>query len=447
MSKLKDELIKILAEHFWSYKEYELKDVLKEYGLFPDETLDPYNSKRKYAKSALIKLSENKLIDLSKRIAVEQEDTSLNRQLGKYLNDSMFEFTYITRKKLAEYLDTYSDFEGSMQLDEFLNDVWDMNKVYTYSGDEMFSFNSVSIGHYIMTFVVADQCISYKEMLLDILKIKYISDNLLIKFLEKIVDPEVRSGTSQKEYVDGINSIIESDGFELVESGRKSKELIYKIQKKRGTNDKIKNLIFAPLSKKPDIVIEDSLSNEIKIVGDTGDCLLYNFKPYTDGVLWGDLVEWWGKNTEAKNIQNDLYCRLAKSLDSDAEKIFFKQYYMLYREKDKFPALIPQVYLHYDPYTKIARGNNIIFTHQRMDFLMLLPNSIRIIIEIDGKQHYSEGGEPSPKLYAQMVTDTRELQLKGYEVYRFGGYEFKEDENPKKRIQKFFEDLFSKYPL
>lgn len=44
---------------------------------------------------------------------------------------------------------------------------------------------------------------------------------------------------------------------------------------------------------------------------------------------------------------------------------------------------------------------------------MLLPNGIRVVIEIDGKQHYSEGDISSPKLYAEMMVDTRKLQLKG----------------------------------
>ena len=43
---------------------------------------------------------------------------------------------------------------------------------------------------------------------------------------------------------------------------------------------------------------------------------------------------------------------------------------------------------------------------------MLLPNGIRVVIEIDGKQHYSKGDISSPKLYAEMMVDTRKLQLK-----------------------------------
>ena len=49
--------------------------------------------------------------------------------------------------------------------------------------------------------MVINDDMSYKDMLLDILQIKYISDNSIIKFLEKMVNPEVRTGEEQTQYV------------------------------------------------------------------------------------------------------------------------------------------------------------------------------------------------------------------------------------------------------
>jgi very-short-patch-repair endonuclease len=60
---------------------------------------------------------------------------------------------------------------------------------------------------------------------------------------------------------------------------------------------------------------------------------------------------------------------------------------------------------------------------QRMDFLLLLPQRARVVMEIDGVQHYSDNGAPSPKRYAEMVAEDRALRLARYEVYRFGGHE------------------------
>ena len=445
MSKIKDGLIEVLTEYFWTYKSYEIDRALKGYAIAPDETLDPNSNKKTYARSGLVNLSEEEIIKLSKLISKDAERALLNQQMENYLGDSIFEFTYITRRKIAEYLDMCPNFEGKLKLDELLRGIWDIDERYTKDEDFIFMLNGGTIGDYIMQHVGRNQDISYKDMLIDILQIKYISDNLLIKFLEKIVNPEVRTGEEQLQYVNGINEIIDADGFELAVSGKISNETIYKVYKKQMVNGNMKNLIFAPLEKKPDIVIEDAIANNLRLVGDTDKCLLYDFEPNADGLSWNTLVKWWKTKSTNENIQKDLFNRLYNSLDSPVEKEFLTQYYKIYEKKKDFPALIPQVLLHYDPHAKKWRGSSPIYTHQRMDFLMLLSGGVRIIIEIDGKHHYSEGDESSPKLYAEMAVDTREWQLKGYEVYRFGGYEFMDNQQPKKMVQTFFERLFTKY--
>lgn len=84
------------------------------------------------------------------------------------------------------------------------------------------------------------------------------------------------------------------------------------------------------------------------------------------------------------------------------------------------------MYLHYDPKTiqqLEIEGQNKRLQHQRMDFLMLI-NGNRVIIELDGKQHYSNNDMASPEKYAEMVKYDREMKFNGYDVYRFGGKEF-----------------------
>jgi very-short-patch-repair endonuclease len=78
---------------------------------------------------------------------------------------------------------------------------------------------------------------------------------------------------------------------------------------------------------------------------------------------------------------------------------------------------------------------------QRMDFLLLLPSRQRIVIEVDGKHHFSENELPSLKAYADMVSADRELRLAGYEVYRFGANELVGD-GAETRITDFFDKLF-----
>ncbi|MFE9882156.1 hypothetical protein [Streptomyces sp. NPDC005784] len=48
----------------------------------------------------------------------------------------------------------------------------------------------------------------------------------------------------------------------------------------------------------------------------------------------------------------------------------------------------PMIYLHYDPYTRRSIKQSGALYRQRMDFLLLAPDRSRIVIEVDGVQHY-----------------------------------------------------------
>ncbi len=104
-----------------------------------------------------------------------------------------------------------------------------------------------------------------------------------------------------------------------------------------------------------------------------------------------------------------------------AERFIFERYCARYRTHGfDIPALIPQVYLHYDPYTRRAGGT---LPRQRMDFLLLLPPPPG---RAGARRHPAlrrRRGPRQPGRYAEMVAADRELQLAGYEVYRFGGHE------------------------
>lgn len=225
-----------------------------------------------------------------------------------------------------------------------------------------------------------------------------------------------------------------------------------------GVDGDIKNLIFSADGFKPELVLTDALNNTIKIVKNAEFCLVYNLPITSSGLLWVTLVEWWANikqlDISKEDTARSLYERLRKSLLSNPEIYFFKTYFHLYYivYGKNLPALIPQVYLHYDPKSLKELNGKKRLARQRMDFLMLLPNNQRVVIEIDGKQHYSDNeGQSSPRNYSEMVAEDRKLRLIGYEVYRFGGYELTADENNKPQsgelIQEFFDKLFDKHKI
>lgn len=435
---------KIADQFAKEYKANDLKNICNIYGIEPDDELDPMDSKRLVVKSGLNKMSDDAILDVAKRIVRDFQDMELIKDMEPYLSDTELVFSFVTRKKIIELIDSLNNMEGKMDLDVFLSYLWNTSEITDFS-------TGTTFGDEIVSAVKFNKTMTYKELLEKKLEIKYLPDEDFIKFLEYLVSPEVRDGNEQIEYVQKINEIIRQDGYELNNNLRKSGAIHYSVIKRRTVEGELKNLIFAPIKEKPDITIENTITGELRLVGNTDNCLFYNFKPGEDGVQWNRLIEWWKENNKEnqKDPEMELYERLRDSLDSDYEKIFFKSYYNNYRHliKKDVPALIPQVYLHYDPRAKWQRKENIIYSHQRMDFLMLLPGGIQIVFEVDGKQHYSQNGIAKPEFYAEMVKDDRALRLKGYEVYRFGGYELTNERNARQMIGEFFDELFKRYEI
>lgn len=266
-----------------------------------------------------------------------------------------------------------------------------------------------------------------------------------VKVLEKTL---LLSWESDEEKLkQELCSLCEKHGFAVDQDG-------YRIYfTKLGVGNSVKNLIFAADGLKPEIIFSDSVSNDIKIVKNADYCLIYDRPIKSQGLLWKELVDWWREREQLVEesdikVSRKLYARLRQSLTSEPEKLFWKTYFEKFYEEfgEKLPALIPQVYLHYDPYTIKQLQDQRRLVRQRMDFLFLLSDRIRVVIEIDGKQHYAEQDKASPKLYSEMVAEDRRLKLSGYEVYRFGGHEFS-GENAVEIVEHFFINLFKRHDL
>ena len=302
-----------------------------------------------------------------------------------------------------------------------------------------------------------------------------LSDNDFMFFLEQYVNPnndhyrwneieERRECIHNSELVYYINRYLEHDEYKLVIKDTIGDKDFYQcISTKSGVKGSVKNIIFAA-KYKPEIVFDDALNNDIRITKNADQCLIYDRPISSNGLMWNDLVQWYAENFDiSENCEKAFIGRLCSCLDSSykdtgatagPETWMLQAYYNLKKELGMdLPALIPQVYLYYDPLTIKQRGYKL-FEHQKMDFLMIFSHRDRIVIEIDGKQHYATGDVASPKLYSEMVQAHREMSLFGYDVYRFGGYEFlnaDRDAEAKKvmldNIKRFFTRLFQKYGI
>jgi hypothetical protein len=228
----------------------------------------------------------------------------------------------------------------------------------------------------------------------------------------------------------------------------------------RGPSGTFKNLIFAAVGPKPQIVLRDAVNNDVEIVRHADTCLIFTDPLPPHGLTWRQMIAWWTKNhqpdADEKSAADTLYRRLYRSLDSPPEQLLLITYCARYAGEGGFdlPALIPQVYLHYDPYTRRSGKQTGALHRQRMDFLLLAPDRSRIIIEVDGVQHYGRPNPPDeqgritytavPQQYAEMVAEDRRLRLAGYEIYRFGGWELTSP-GGEQILRDFFTELLTRH--
>jgi very-short-patch-repair endonuclease len=288
------------------------------------------------------------------------------------------------------------------------------------------------------------------EDLLGFLDAFEISSRRFSKLLEGLSHGDIQNCLErQMVFVNKVNSRLKFEGFELREVGTSGGYPEFKVlpatERPAG---KPKNLIFAS-SEKPDLRLGNALSNDIEIVTNSDKVLVYDQPIDRGGLNWQQLQDWWRDTNgmvDDAQAKKSLYFRLLKSLpkSSPPQENFFTSYFEIYKELiPSLPALLPEVWLHWDAKTVRERGVNAL-PRSRMDFLLLLPNDVRVVIEIDGKEHYSNGELACPKKYSEMVNADRILKLDGYQVFRFGGYELNE-KNAIEMVKEFWNRLYQKY--
>ena len=262
----------------------------------------------------------------------------------------------------------------------------------------------------------------------------------------------------QPECVSAINLFLKDCGYELKETAKYGDKVEYDIFELSGVKGKIQGIVFAAVAK-PSFILTDVLNQDVEIPADPEKYLCYDKDIRPEGLLWKDLKDWY--SCSCLESEKSLLSRLWESVchcKSPIEKTFFSTYLELVDELgDTIPALLPQVYLYFDSKSQKERTIQI-FDHQCMDFLMILSQRKRVVIELDGAQHYADSQKinmhgrecsvciASPAKYASMVKAQREMTLAGYEVYRFGGKELMESD-AREVIRQFFTELFQKHAV
>jgi len=203
--------------------------------------------------------------------------------------------------------------------------------------------------------------------------------------------------------------------------------------------DEIQTIVFAS-DGKPDLVLHDVPNSQLADA--KGSALIWRTHITEKGLTVADMLQWWRSNRRA---DDSLYRRFSECCQNNDERAVLDFYYQTLVKMDvnsELPALLPQVWLTYDPLTREQRYGKPALDRQRLDFLMYLPGRRKVIIEVDGIYHISKGdGRACLETYSKGVAADRGLMAKGYTIYRFGANEIQQD--AAEVLGQFFHDILT----
>nr|BFD88409.1 hypothetical protein StreXyl84_78100 [Streptomyces sp. Xyl84] len=272
------------------------------------------------------------------------------------------------------------------------------------------------------------------------------------RFLEALAAPStIPDEPAQRQFVEVANVHLQRVGARLQEAGEEDGYPFFElIRAGEPPSRRPRQVIFATLTK-PDIRVSSVLDGDLEVIEQVeraDQVLVYDRVIGNDGLRWRDLLNWWQEKrgiTDTSQARSSLFERMRASLpkESTGQDNLYWLYYNIYQhEPDDLPALLPEVWLHWDHQT-INQRRERAQQHIRMDFLLLMPGLRRVVLEVDGSQHYTDnqGKVPSPSKYAATMAGDRELKFLGYQVYRFGHSELEDRESARPLVADFFSRL------
>lgn len=422
---------------------------------------DAYSSKRLYVRHRILSWGEADLLALAERVLREFPSDDLADTVSEMTVHSECRVSVLVRRDVLKVLNSLTSLFGELPLIESLSEVFGVSVI---QDDPVGLLGRASLYGQILQHCLHNDDWSHEELLTKCGALTC-SQTRFFALLAKLLHPMTRRDSEQVELAAALSSVLKRDSFTVRQVDTESGYAIYGVVRAgAGVTGAMKNLIFASIGEKPELVFRDAVNNDVEIVRHADKVLVFDRPLPSSGLLlWKDLQDWYAELHgigDPNSAKEQLFRRLRQavlSTRSAGELAVFQGYYERYGRSlgDRLPALIPQVYLHYDPYTRRQRGEEQFLARQRMDFLLMLEQGVRIVIEIDGRHHYavpdpqvSDRFIANSQLYAEMVAEDRRLRLMGYEVYRFGGREFL-DVNLEKRVvgasaQKCVADFFDR---
>jgi hypothetical protein len=340
-----------IADALWAaVSAQDLPAVCGRLGLSEGTTDEAFRSKRAYVRARLRGHSGAELLNSASKVLNEFPAAALRDLVTELTTHSEHRASDLTRREALKLLNAVDSLFGDIPLFDGLEVLGPNLSKPSTSGIWSDTLEDDIRQHY-----VKNSDYSNFE-LLEMCGALTCSQQRFFDVLERVLDPMARRGEEQAGLADNLSEVLSADGFHAVVVGQQSRHPVYGIRRMvSGASGAPKNLIFASINTKPDLYFTDAISNDIAI-RNTTDALIYDQFIGDGGLSWSVLVAWWQAREGVDNATDaarHLYKRLLQSViaaKSAGEFALFDTYYRDFRSPlgEQLPALIPQVYLHYE---------------------------------------------------------------------------------------------------
>lgn len=355
LDTLREQIAQAVAE----VKAHEVPAVCVRLGIQPtveaDDAQEAFRSKRLYVRRRILTWNEVDLLALA--------GCALREYASEDLADTVIEMTVhaehrvseLVRRDVLKVINRLSSLFGELPLVECLSEVFGASVIQDDTGG--FGRNSLH-GQILQHYVRNETDWSHEELLMQCGALTC-SQTRFFALLVKLLHPVTHRDVEQAELVAAIGTALRRDGFTVRQTGVESGYAIYGVVRAQaGVAGAMKNLIFASIGEKPELVIRDAVNNDVEIVKHADKVLVFDRSlPSSGQLLWKELRDWYA---EVKGIESEesakeqLFRRLRQAVlgaRSAGELAVFQGYYERYGAAlgDRLPALVPQVYLHYGP--------------------------------------------------------------------------------------------------
>ncbi|RQR56379.1 hypothetical protein DIE21_01685 [Burkholderia sp. Bp9140] len=290
-----DTLREHIARAVAAAKAYEIPDACVRLGIQQaveeSDAQEAFNSKRLYVRHRILTLGEQALLDLAMRVLREYPSEDLADTVSEMTVHAEHRISELVRRDVLKAMNHLASLFGELPLIDCLSEVFGVSVI---RDDPDGLLGRISLHGQIVQHCLDNDDWSHEELLTRC-GVLTCSQTRFVELLAKLLHPMTRRDVDQTELATAIGAALRRDGFTVRQTGVESGYAIYGVVRAQaGVAGAMKNLIFASIGEKPELVFRDAVNNDVEIVKHADKVLVFDRPLPSSGLLlWKDLRDWY----------------------------------------------------------------------------------------------------------------------------------------------------------